>query len=403
MLWFNVLHASGGETKTLNPNFEIPLPDGGTLLVAEDSWDVGEYFLLHAHGRVRAYSISDGKFLGETPPTFDNPPRWIGTARDRFTLATRFEITEYRFGETLESWTVVESQRKSDPDPENNNPIRRTFANDRHLFALFADGKIVCSELDSKKESWHRTLSPKPAGKFANARETLAYLVRTEQGESVHVMRATDGKEQSIFAVQKGDSVQDLFPGDSTTVIQIADGFVGFNSQSGEQRWRMGGHSRLNAGHVAADADGIYVSVDGHQAVRFSRETGEREWRYSGVGVNAPAHITMSADALKVVLRGEDFVQVLNAKDGRPLGRIDGLNQERIRIYAIRGNELFALVKPPKKDSLWRLECIRLSGNTTGKHFYFPRFPRFKEAVILGDSIVVVENDYIHGFVLPDR
>ncbi len=398
-------HTAQGESHTLSPQFEIKLSDRGALLVPHDNLGVGDYFLLYSQSHVRAWSSQDGKMLGTVSDEFSSPPRWIGTVGNRFLLASLFEIMGHRLGEPAESWIIVKSKQQSNPDPEDNNPIRHVVAEKEKVVALFGDGQVKCLNVATGESIWQQALDPKPVGAIAIERDTATYLTRAERGETVHTFRASTGIEQSAYDVPKGDSVLDHFPGESTTILQVEDGFIGFDSRTGAQKWRIAGHSRLNAGHVVADSGGVYASVDGHQVVRFSRETGERDWRYESVGVKAPVRVSMEISGSLVLVRGGEFVQALNSEDGTPLGRIECLSHERIHRVLVRGEALYALVKPNRNDSMWRLESTRLSRNEArhgnDKHFYLPAFPDFNEACFVGDTVVVHDGNRVIGFNVP--
>ncbi|GJM26561.1 MAG: hypothetical protein DHS20C16_29760 [Phycisphaerae bacterium] len=342
-----------------------------------------------------------------TSNQYPNTPRWIGGDEDRFILASLFEIRGHRLkGEPL-TWTITKSNRRSDPDPENNNPIRQTITLDDDVIVLFDNGHIQRLHGSTDSRVWEQTLEPKPAGGVSLDGTTMTYLARSKQGESIHVFDSATGKRRSAYNLPRGDAVLDQFPGEATTVLQTADGFIGIHSQMGQQSWRIGGQSRLSEGHAVADSSGIYASVDGQQVVKFSRETGERVWRFEGIGVNPPARVTMSVNNRFILVRSGGFLQVLDSTNGMHIGRVECLGRERIHVTGLLNETLYALVKPIRKESMWRLEVLGLSGkaskNRSDKHYFLPSFPDFNEATMIGDTIVVHDGNRVLGFKLPRR
>jgi outer membrane protein assembly factor BamB len=386
------------------PQFELQLD--GALLVPEPNASIGDdFFLVHTGSQVRAHSVRDGRTLGTTSIEYENAPRWISGDRDHYVLGTFFEISGSRLKGEPPRWTIAKSERRDNPDPEDNNPIRQMIALEDQIIALFDDGQIQRIKEKSGALIWERMLVPKPVGGVAIAGGTMTYLARTERGETVQILHAGTGEQQSAFDLPTGDSVLDQFPGESTTVLRVADGFIGVHSQTGNQRWRIGGHSRLAEGHVAADSSGIYASVDGQQVVKFSRETGERVWRFEGVGIKAPVRVAMSVSGQSILIRGDGFAQVLDSTSGALLGRVECLSKERMYRVNLFGEAHWALVKPMRNESMWRLESSRLSRdsmeNSNGKHYYLPPFPEFKEAVVIGDTFIVQDGHRVMGFKLP--
>ncbi|HNO79233.1 MAG TPA: PQQ-binding-like beta-propeller repeat protein [Phycisphaerae bacterium] len=398
--------ASDKVAPTLKPEFEVDVR--GTLLAPESvGASADDYFLVHAGTRVRVLSVRDGKPLGATTTEFDNPPSWIKGDDKSFVLATPFAITGHRLeGEPL-TWSIAQSDRQGHQDPEDNNPIRQIVSTGDQLVAMFDDGTVMRLQVADDAPVWQQTLGPKPAGGLVIVEDAMTYLTRTNRGESIHILDARTGEQRSVYDVPNGDSVLDQFPGESITMLRVPDGFIGVGSQTGQQQWRIGGHSRLPEGHAAADASGIYASVDGQQVVKFSRETGERLWRFEGVGVKPPARVTLSVCDRFLLVRGESFVQVIDATNGASLGRIECLNREQIASTKFVGNVLRVLVKPARKESIWRLEELRSlqKGATESKdaHYFLQPFANFKNAIMLGDALIIHDGDRLIGFDLSSN
>ncbi len=398
--------ASEKVAPTLKPVFEVDVH--GTLLAPESVGpSADDYFLVYADMKVLALSVRDGKSLGATTIEFDNPPSWIKGDDKFFVLATPFAITGHRLEGEPSTWTIAQSDRQGHQDPEDNNLIRQIVSTGDHLVAMFDDGTVKRLQAADDAPVWMHTVSPKPASGLVIVEDVMTYLARTSRGESIHILDARTGEQRSVYEVPKGDSVLDQFPGEPITMLRVPDGFIGVRSQTGKQQWRIGGHSRLPEGHAAADASGIYASVDGQQVVKFSRETGERLWRFEGVGVKPPARVTMSVCDRFLLVRSESFVQVIDATNGASLGRIECLNHEQIASMKLNGHVLRVLVKPARKESMWRLEELRLpqkgAAESKDAHYFLQPFANFKDAIMLGDGLIVHDGDRLVGFNLPNN
>ncbi len=108
-----------------------------------------------------------------------------------------------------------------------------------------------------------------------------------------------------------------------------------------------------------------------------------------------------------MLVRGESFVQVIDATNGASLGRIECLNREQIASTKFVGNVLRVLVKPARKESIWRLEELRSlqKGATESKdaHYFLQPFANFKNAIMLGDALIIHDGDRLIGFDLSSN